>query len=75
MVFDPSEPDIDEESFEKEDWSHSVHGNKQEKIPPNAPSPQGFGFKIRAYADSDHVGHAVMRRSRSGYLVYLIIVL
>ena len=71
MVFDPSEPDINESSFEREDWSHSVYGEKSEEIPTNAPAPRGFGFKIRAYVDSDHAGNTITRRSRSGYLVYL----
>ena len=53
MVFDPSEPDIDYNCFEKEDWSHSVYGMKEEPKPANAPEPKGHGFKIRAYVDSD----------------------
>ena len=35
------------------------------------PKPKDMGFKIRAYLDSDHAGHAVTRRSRTGYIIYL----
>ena len=71
MVFDPSQPDMNEESFEKEDWSHSVYGEKSEELPVNAPEPRGFGFKMRAYVDSDHAGHTITRRSRTGFIIYL----
>ena len=39
MVFDPTEPDIGEASFEKKDWCHSVYGNKQEELPLSDPPP------------------------------------
>jgi hypothetical protein len=71
MVFDPSEPDIDEAAFAKEDWSNSVYGECSEVLPDNMPSPRGYGFKIRAYVDSDHAGDTVTRRSRTGFIIYL----
>ena len=70
MVFDPSEPCIDEGQFEREDWSYSVYGSKEEELPTNAPTPLGYGFKIKAFVDSDHAGHTITRRSRSGYILY-----
>ena len=30
MVFDPSEPEIDEASFEKQDWKNTVYGECSE---------------------------------------------
>ena len=71
MVLDPSEPSINEELFPREDWQHTVYGNGKETLPPNAPKSRGFGFKIIAYADSDHAGESITRRSRTGYIVYL----
>jgi hypothetical protein len=71
MVFDPSEPTIEETSFEREDWKHTVYGNCSEEIPPNAKPPRGYGFKIRAFVDSDHAGDSVTRRSRTGFIIYL----
>ena len=71
MVFDPSEPDIDESSFEKQNWEHTVYGQGSEELPANAREPRGYGFKIRAYVDSDHAGDTVTRRSRTGFIVFL----
>ena len=71
MVFDPSEPDIDESQFRKEDWSATAYGPCKEEIPPNAPTPRGIGFTMRAFVDSDHAGDSVTRRSRTGFIVFL----
>ena len=75
MVFDPTPPDIDPSIFPREDWSHTVYGNKKEEIPstndPNYVEPRGKDFVIRAYVDSDHAGDKVTRRSRTGFIVYL----
>ena len=46
MVFDPSDPVIDETKFEKQDWTSSEFGHVDgvEALPVNAPEPRGFGF-------------------------------
>ena len=47
MVFDPSEPDIDETQFPGETWTDTLlYGDCSEDIPPNAPACRGFGLKI-----------------------------
>ena len=71
MVFDPTEPDIDESTFVKEDWSAAAYGECKEEIPSNAPKPRGVAFPIRAFVDSDHAGDVVTRRSRTGFIVFL----
>lgn len=71
MVFDPTVPNIDESKFPNEDWSATAYGNCSEDLPPNAPSPRGIGFTMRAFVDSDHAGDSVTRRSRTGFLVFL----
>ena len=71
MVFDLTEPDIDETKFAKEDWSATVYGECQDIIPDNAPKPRGIGFIMRAFVDSDHAGDNVTRRSRTGFMVFL----
>ena len=71
MVFDPTEPDIDQSQFPTEDWSATPYGPCTEDIPYNAPAPKGIGFTIRAFADSDHAGDSVTRRSRTGFIVFL----
>ena len=71
MVFDPSEPDLDESQFPNEDWSATPYGECKEELPPNAPEPRGRGFTMRAFVDSDHAGDTVTRRSRTGFMVFL----
>ena len=71
MVFDPSEPEIDESLFEKQEWGNTVYGECSEDLPPDAPASRGHGFKMRAYVDSDHAGDTTNRRSRTGFLVFL----
>jgi hypothetical protein len=72
MVFDPSDPAIDESQFEKQDWTSSEFGHVQkEELPGNMPEPRGLGFIMRAKVDADHAADTVTRRSRTGFLVYL----
>ena len=71
MVLDPSEPTMNIEEFNNEDWDHTVYGNTKEDIPSNAPKPRGFGFTMRAFVDSDHAGKSVTRRSRTGFIIFL----
>ena len=75
MVFDPSEPKIDEERFEKQDWSNSVYATDdtdlKEALPYNIPEPLGKGLMMSAYVDADHAGDSVTRRLRTGFFIYL----
>lgn len=71
MVLDPTEPDLDESCFPREDWSTSVYGDCSEDIPPNMPTPRGIGFTMRAFVDSDHAGQLTTRRSRTGFIILL----
>ncbi len=73
MVFDPSDPTVDENQFEERDWATTVFGHVQgeELTPPNMPEPRGFGFVMRAKVDADHAGDTCTRRSRTGFIVYL----
>ena len=73
LVYDPSEPYIDETQFAEQDWTTSEFGHVQGKelLPPNMPEPRGFGFVMRAKVDADHASDTVTRRSRTGFLVFL----
>ena len=73
MVFDPTEWDIPEGMFEKEDWSFSPYGceDLQEELPPNMPKAYGREMRIRVFVDSDHAGDSLTRRSRTGFVVFL----
>ena len=71
MVFDHSEPDIDESAFQDEDWSSTPYGDSKEEIPSNAPEPIGLGFTTRVTVDSDHAGDCITRISLTGLIVHL----
>jgi hypothetical protein len=72
LVFDPTHQEVDEQAFERKDWTSSEYGHVSgnEELPPNIPTPQGFGFKVLARVDADHAGDSVTRKSRTGFLVY-----
>jgi hypothetical protein len=73
LVLDPSDPVVDEASFERRDWTSSEFGHIQgaEELPGNMPEPRGLGFVMRAKVDADHASDTISRRSRTGFLVYL----
>jgi hypothetical protein len=72
LVFDPTYPEIDKASFERQDWTATEFGDVagKEELPPNMPQPRGFGFVTSARVDADHAGDTITRRSRTGFLVY-----
>ena len=72
MVFDPTDPVIDQSLFDRKYWTASEFGlTMKEELPPNMPTPRGMGFVIRAHVDADHAGDSITRRSRTGFLKYL----
>ena len=72
MVFNPSNPVVDERQFEEKDWTASEFGSHTEEyLPENIPMLRGFGFVMRAYVEDDHAGDSITRRSRTGFLAYL----
>ena len=73
LVFDPSDPVVDELAFEQRDWTSSEFGHVQgkEEIPTNMPESRGIGFVMRAKVDADHAGDTITRQSRTGFIVYL----
>ena len=73
MVFDPSDPIIDESKCQKRDWTSRSFANvwgKQE-IPHNTPHPIGFGCTVRVKVDTNHAADKVSRGSRNSFLVYI----
>jgi hypothetical protein len=70
MVFDPTYPRIDHDSFRKFDWTY-FYGKVKEPIPEDAPKARGKEVDLRMYVDSDHAGDKSMRRSRSGFFIFL----
>ena len=71
MVFGPSYPEIDQNQFERQAWSHTVYGDSlTEDLPPNIPDPRGLIFVLSTYVDSDHAGNTITCRSQTRFLVY-----
>ena len=56
LVYDPSDPVVDEGQFQRRDWaSHNFgHVDEQEELPERMPEPRGLGVMIRAKIDPDH---------------------
>ena len=50
MVFDSSDPVIDESKYQRRDWTSSEFGHlpAEIQVPPNMPQPRGQGFTVRA---------------------------
>ena len=73
LVYDPSDPVIDEDKYEAKDWASSEFGHldNKEEVPPNMPEPRGNGFIISAKVDADHASDTVTRRSRTGFFVWI----
>ena len=70
IVFDPSYPNIDKKAFKIQDWT-SFYGNVKEAIPLDMPEPLGKDVDLRLYVDSDHAGDKLVRRSRTGFFIFL----
>ena len=73
MVYDPSQPEIDNAAFDRKDWTLSEFRHLQgiEELPPKMPEPRGIGLTMVAKADADHTADTITRRSHMGFLVYL----
>ena len=71
MVFDPTEPDIDNSQFVRENWLASDYSEIKEELPTNAPQPKGIGFTMRAFIDYDHAGELTTHQSRTGFIFFL----
>ena len=61
LVFDPSEPILDESAFQRKDWTSSEFGHidGKEVLPHNMPQRRGLGFMLRAKVDAEHATDTV----------------
>ena len=77
MLYDPTAPQINAETFKKQDWTYSTMMEEDctEVLPPDMPTPHGKSFVIRCFVDADHAGDAVARKSRTGLLSTWIMLL
>jgi hypothetical protein len=70
LVLDPTYPTIDQSVFKKCDWKE-FYGDAIEPIPPNAPPARGKMVDLRLFVDSSHADDKRIRRSRTGYFIFL----
>jgi hypothetical protein len=69
LIFDPTYPVIDLDSFPSFDWTET-YGDATEAIPTNMAKPLGREVDIRMMVYSDHTGDKQTQRSRTGFLIY-----
>ena len=70
LGFDPTYPEINDDDFERKDWS-GFYGDDKEPLPVNAPKPRGKEFIMRAYVDASFAGCKLSHRSRTGFIIFL----
>jgi hypothetical protein len=68
MVFNETEPAIDQSRFRVVDWSE-FYPDAVEAIPQDAPEPRGGSDVISCFLDSDHAGCRLTRRFHTGVLI------
>ena len=70
LVFDWTEPSLDETMFKECDWKEYYPG-ATEAIPDNMPEPRGKPVSTTCFVDADHAGCRLTRRSHSGVLIFV----
>jgi hypothetical protein len=68
ILFDATEPNIDECRFKKVNWS-DIYGDVQEELPPKMPKPLGNPVGVHCFVDADHAGNLATRRSHTGIII------
>jgi hypothetical protein len=71
MAFNDKIPRLDETAFHKSDWSESIYGKVEEKMPPNAPQALGNPVMMTCFIDAYHAGDKITRGSQTGFIIYL----
>ena len=71
LVMDPTEPLIDEGTFNiNADWME-FYGDLVEEDPPGMPEPLGRPVIQSTFVDSDHASNVVTRRSHTGIMSFM----
>jgi hypothetical protein len=68
LVFDDSYVDI--QDVPPQDWG-AFYPDAKEQIPDNCPPARGRAMQMTVFADADHAGDRISRRSRAGIILYL----
>ena len=70
-VFDPTEPEIDQNQFLTGCWFASLYGPCKKDTLSSAPVPRGTDFATRYFVDSGHAGDSVTRHLQTLFIVLL----
>ena len=62
LVFDPSYPDVNIDTFPKHDWT-KFYGNIKEAMHTDMPEPFGKEVEMRCFVYDDHAREKLTRRS------------
>ena len=69
IVFDPTEPAVNMNAFQRQDWSYPIYSSPgeeaREALPPNMPESLGKEFTVRCFVDADHAGETLTHRART----------
>ena len=69
LAFDPAHPNIDENRFQKCDWTE-FYRDASEAIPGNMPKHRGNCMSTHCFVDANHAGDTETRRSQTGILLF-----
>jgi hypothetical protein len=69
LAFDPAHPSINENRFQKHDWTE-FYRDAKEAIPTNMPKPRGNVMSTHCFVDANHAGDTENRRSQTGILLF-----
>ena len=70
LVFDDTEPWVDEDAFHTADWSE-FYPEAKEVEPPDMPEALGKPVVTSCFVDADHAGCRATRRSHTGVLIFV----
>ena len=70
LVFDPSYPDVNIDTFPKHDWTR-FYGYVKEAMPLDMPEPLGKEVVMRCFVDANHSVEKLTRCSRYGFIILL----
>ena len=70
LFFDPTDPGISENRFQKFDWV-DFYRDAKEEIPQDLPKPLGNEVSAHCFVDASHASNVVTRRSQTGVLIFI----
>ena len=70
LFFDPQHPELDKRSFTTYNW-YDFYRDAKEPVPGDMPALRGQMVSTHCFVDSDHAANTAMRRSQTGFLLFV----